>query len=147
MTARTESLKRKAADQSGVPKKGKSVRDAWFDAVEADGFLESIYEDVLAKLKSKLGDDKVVEASKRSYSNFAHVLCDELCPGVVKVLDEDDSEEDVDEDEVDDDEEEEELSEDEEEAEIRAEEEAEAEMELDSDEDDEEEESEEEDEE
>lgn len=116
MTARTEALKRKAVeDIQGASKRGKSVRDAWFDEFEKDGLGESIYDEVLAKLQSVMGEDKVKEASSKSYSHFAHLLCDELCPGVVKVLEDDESEEDPDEDAIDDEDVEEELSETEEE--------------------------------
>jgi hypothetical protein len=122
-------------------KKQKSVRDAWFDDVEEDGFLSNLYESVLAQLTGRLGEDRVAEASKNSYTKICQVLCDELCPGVVKMVEDLDSDEDPDVDEGDD-EEEEELSLSEEERLLREEEEEEEEeeMELESEEEEEEEE-------
>lgn len=100
--------------------KKQSARDAWFDKTEET--LAALFDYCIEEL------DKVAacrEESKGSFNCFAQMMADEFAPGVVKIVDDDDSEEDpcedVPDDEVTDDgdgeEESEEEDEDEEETE------------------------------
>lgn len=69
--------------------KKQSARDAWFDKTEET--LAALWEYCIQEL------DKAApcrEESKGSFNCFAQVLADELAPGVVKIVDDSDSEED-----------------------------------------------------
>jgi MoxR-like ATPase len=87
----TEIVKRSARIAAGPQKRVKkqSARDAWFDKVEDE--LAMIWDEALARL-SVLAECR--EESKRSFDCFAQVMADELAPGIVKIVDDDDSEED-----------------------------------------------------
>lgn len=69
--------------------KKQSARDAWFDKTEET--LAALWEYCIQEL------DKVAplrEESKGSFNCFAQVMADELAPGVIKIVDDSDSEED-----------------------------------------------------
>jgi hypothetical protein len=69
--------------------KKQSARDAWFDKTEET--IAALWEYCIQEL------DKVApcrEESKGSFNCFAQVLADELAPGVIKIVDDSDSEED-----------------------------------------------------
>jgi len=89
--AKAQGMKRSARIAAGPQKRVKkqSARDAWFDKVEDE--LAMIWDEALARL-SVLAECR--EESKRSFDCFAQVMADELAPGIVKIVDDDDSEED-----------------------------------------------------
>ncbi len=69
--------------------KKQSARDAWFDKTEET--IAALWDYCIQEL------DKVApcrEESKGSFNCFAQVLADELAPGVIKIVDDSDSEED-----------------------------------------------------
>lgn len=95
---------RLAAGPQPASKKQKSARNAWFDLCEDE--LAKIWDEVVVRLRGVAGESNVCESSTRSFNNFAQVMCDELCPHVVKIVeddgtDEDSNHEDVPDDEVD----------------------------------------------
>lgn len=92
-----------AAGPQPKSKKQKSARDEWFDKTEE--VIAQWFDELIVKLRACAGDENVVESSTRSFNNVAQVLCDELCPKVVKIVeddgtDEDSAHEDVPDDEV-----------------------------------------------
>lgn len=77
-------------------------RQKWLQ--ENEEWLDTVYQNITDHMKSKYGEDGVKkekvnsEGFSRSFSNFCEILCEELCPGVGRILDDDSTD---DEDEVD----------------------------------------------
>lgn len=89
---KAQGVKRSSARIAAGPQKRvkkQSARDAWFDKVEDE--LAMIWDEALARLATLT---ECRPASKRSFDWFAQVMADELAPGIVKIVDDDDSEED-----------------------------------------------------
>lgn len=70
-------------------------RQKWLE--ENEEYLDGVYQQISDHMKAKYGDNGVKPEGKRSFTNFCEILCEEMCPNVVRVLNDDSTD---DEDEV-----------------------------------------------
>lgn len=104
MSASTTDNKRKPSERvANAPivkrqqmEKKLTPRQKWLQ--ENEEWLDTVYQNISDHMKSKYGEDGVKPEGKRSFTNFCEILCEELCAGVSRTLNDDSTD---DEDEVD----------------------------------------------
>lgn len=71
-------------------------RQQWLQ--DNEDWLDAVYQNIYDHMKEKYGENGVKKEGKRSFTNFCEVVCEEMCSGVPRILDDDstDGEDEVD---------------------------------------------------
>jgi len=70
-------------------------RGQWL--LDNEEYLDGVYQQISDYMKQKYGENGVKPEGKRSFTNFCEVLCEEMCSGVARIVNDDSTD---DEDEV-----------------------------------------------
>ena len=101
-TSTSTATKRKSERIANAPvakqqktEKKVTPRGQWL--LDNEEYLDGVYQQISDYMKQKYGENGVKPEGKRSFTNFCEVLCEEMCSGVARIVNDDSTD---DEDEV-----------------------------------------------